>query len=85
MLCVNKDKPEMHCNGQCHLKKMAEGNNNNNKAPHKDINFKEIILYVVEQTAYNFINISNKKAELSYYANLYAYSAMSALDHPPQA
>ncbi len=19
--CVNKDKPEMHCNGQCHLKK----------------------------------------------------------------
>ena len=20
-LCVNKDKPEMHCNGKCHLKK----------------------------------------------------------------
>ena len=24
VLCENKDKPEMHCNGKCHLKKQIE-------------------------------------------------------------
>lgn len=33
-LCENKDKPEMHCNGKCHLKKEIKkvlDNNTNNK------------------------------------------------------
>jgi hypothetical protein len=24
VLCENRDKPEMHCNGQCHLRKQLE-------------------------------------------------------------
>ncbi len=28
-LCENKDKPEMHCNGKCHLKKQLKKFNSN--------------------------------------------------------
>lgn len=84
-LCVNKDKPEMHCNGKCHLKKVAQENSaKDDKVPFKDINFKEIILYVVAQTSYNFINTTVKKKEISSYTNLYAFLVTSSLDHPPQ-
>ena len=30
-LCENKDKPELQCNGKCHLKKVVENNTNNDK------------------------------------------------------
>ncbi len=84
-LCVNKDKPEMHCDGKCHLKKVAQNNSpKNDKVPFKDVNFKEITLYVVEQTTFNFINAKVKKAEISWHHNLYAFLANSKLDHPPQ-
>ncbi|MCF6212511.1 MAG: hypothetical protein L3J45_00635 [Flavobacteriaceae bacterium] len=38
VLCINKDKPEMHCNGQCHLKQMVkkevqEENSQDSKIP----------------------------------------------------
>lgn len=26
VLCINRDKPEMHCNGQCYLKKKLQEN-----------------------------------------------------------
>ena len=88
MLCVNKDKPEMHCDGKCHLKKVAQNNNANtdtDKVPAKINNLKEVILFVVEQTTYSFLSNPLEKSEKGYYNNLYAYAAMSVLDHPPQA
>lgn len=87
MLCVNKDKPEMHCDGKCQLKKVAQNNNANtgtDKVPTKMNNLKEVILFVVEQTTYSFLSNPLEKSEKGYYNNLYAYSAMSVLDHPPQ-
>ncbi|WP_188649267.1 hypothetical protein [Yeosuana aromativorans] len=86
MLCVNKDKPEMHCDGKCQLMKVAQNNNaNTDKVPTKNFNLKEVILFVVEQTTYAFLNNPLEKSEKGYYNNLYAFSAMSVLDHPPQA
>lgn len=83
-LCENKDKPEMQCNGKCHLKKVVENNTNDDKLPFKDVNFKEILLYVVEPTKYEFVNSSSIKVQKINYNNLYAYSLAKALDHPPQ-
>ena len=83
-LCENKDKPEMHCDGKCHLKKVAEKNTENDKEPIKGVTFKEITLFVVEQTKYEFTNSSLKKVQLTRYNNLYAYSISKTFDHPPQ-
>ncbi|WP_177229064.1 hypothetical protein [Pustulibacterium marinum] len=30
VLCINKDKPQMHCNGKCHLTKMVAENSDTN-------------------------------------------------------
>ena len=83
-LCENKDKPEMHCDGKCHLKKVAEKNTENDKEPIKGVTFKEITLFVVEQIKYDFTNSSLKRVQLIKYNNLYAYSISKTFDHPPQ-
>jgi len=83
-LCENKDKPEMHCNGNCHLKKVVENNTEDSTIPFKDIDYKEILLYVVEAIRYEFLSSSLKKTQKISYKNLYAYSLVKTLDHPPQ-
>lgn len=84
-LCENKDKPEMQCNGKCHLKKVTQNNNtDNDNLPFKEIDFKEVILYIVNPLAFNFINATVNKNSISSYNNLYAYLLIPSLDHPPQ-
>ncbi|MCF8274632.1 MAG: hypothetical protein K9I95_12450 [Flavobacteriaceae bacterium] len=83
-LCVNKDKPAMQCNGKCHLKKVVENNTNDDKEPFKGFNFKEILLYVVEPTKYEFVNSSFIKVQKINYDNLYNFSISKGLDRPPQ-
>lgn len=83
-LCVNKDKPEMHCDGKCHLKKVAEKSTKNDKEPFKGITFKEITLFVVEQDSFEFAQLTYRKIQLKRYNNLYSYAILKTLDHPPQ-
>ena len=37
MLCVNKDKPKMHCNGKCHLKKEIKETEKNSDNPNSPV------------------------------------------------
>jgi len=53
VLCENKDKPKMHCNGKCHLKKelkqaQQESENPNNPIPIPKTN-KEIFPAILEK------------------------------------
>ena len=83
-LCENKDKPELQCNGKCHLKKVVENNTNNDKEPLKAVNLKDITLFVVEFMKYDFNSVSFKNVQLGSYNNLYAFSLIDSLDRPPQ-
>lgn len=83
--CENKDKPELQCDGKCHLKNVVKNDSaDNDKIPFKDINLKEITLFVVNQLSYNIFSLSIKETQLLNYNNLYGYSFISSLDHPPQ-
>ncbi len=64
-VCINKDKPEMHCNGQCHLKKEIKKIYNEDSTPD---NKKNILpeLKLKEYTSFNFQNIITE-----YYKKLY--------------
>jgi hypothetical protein len=52
-VCINKDKPEMHCNGQCHLKKEIKKIYDEETTPNKK---KSLLpeLKLKEYTQYNF-------------------------------
>ena len=83
-LCENKDKPELQCNGKCHLKKVAESNTDNKQEPAKFTSLKEITLFVVEKMYITFRTILNRENIQFDYNNLYAFSCIPQIDHPPQ-
>ena len=83
-LCENKDKPELQCNGKCHLKKVAESNTENQQEPAKFTSLKEITLFVVEKMYITFRTILNRENIQFDYNNLYAFSCIPQIDHPPQ-
>lgn len=57
VLCENKDKPEMHCNGACHARKViAEPSNEDSEAGHQLpplVEIEEIIFVQAEQPMLN--------------------------------
>ncbi|GAB4162019.1 MAG: hypothetical protein Tsb0033_20410 [Winogradskyella sp.] len=84
-LCENKDKPELQCNGKCHLKKVAESQNGNENTPESIVDFKELILVTYPKEDYNFgTKFSSKKQGPNPYNNLYSFLNVMDWFHPPQ-
>ena len=52
--CDNIDKPEMKCDGKCHLKEVTEKDATNDKAPSKMLLSKSVVLYVQKNLDINF-------------------------------
>ncbi len=82
--CVNKDKPEMKCNGKCHLKEVSKKDATNDKAPTKVTLTKEVNLFVQEKEKIDFGFIVYTKKQPLNYLNSYSYLSEYNLDHPPQ-
>jgi len=84
--CENKAKPELNCEGNCHLTK--ELNKQINKVPSQERNELTVSLFL--PNAFNEINsvIINhpklKKNTISYHPNRYQYLGMDSFLHPPQ-
>ena len=82
--CDNIDKPEMKCDGKCHLKEVTEKNATNDKAPSKMLLSKSVVLFVQENKDINFGITVYKKTKKSKYCNLYTYLSTYSLFHPPK-
>ena len=88
VLCVNKAKPEMHCNGKCHLmKELAKASENEkpSSSEKKSSNVEVNLLFAHEIPDYNcivFRNDSSIKTPLSR-ENLYAPADLFSIFHPP--
>ena len=84
-LCENKDKPELACNGSCHLTKMAKSHDKEQNTPENIIDFKELNLY---QNSFTELVLPNKIFEKKYnpkfYLNLYSFSNTNDCFHPPK-
>ncbi|MCF7567895.1 hypothetical protein L3X37_05885 [Sabulilitoribacter arenilitoris] len=84
-LCINKDKPELQCNGNCHLKKVTESNtNNDNNHPTQILDFKEILFFTQEPNAYNLHSIKCSNKVSVAYKNLYAFLGFKSHYRPPK-
>ena len=83
-LCENKDKPELQCNGKCHLKKVAENKSNDKQNFPIKIDFKRIVLYTINQLEYKLATIKLKNTADLKYNNLYTYLSVYSFYHPPK-
>lgn len=87
-LCENKDKPEMECNGKCHLKKelAKEIQENNPVSDSKKVNFVESsLLFCSEIHSFKFESIffEEENQNLATYSNLYKTENIFSIFHPP--
>ncbi len=84
-LCINKEKPELECNGKCHLVKAIEKQQENDSS---------LLRISLENYPIGFVNILKieKKQELftaithTYlYNKLYCFSITNSEFHPPDS
>lgn len=86
--CINKDKPELECNGQCYLmQQLAEQSDEGQTNPFeksKKTESSEIVY--LEKFSYLIPNISKEESNLIvvYHYNLSINDIISILDPPPK-
>ncbi|MCL9807349.1 hypothetical protein NAT51_17610 [Flavobacterium amniphilum] len=88
VLCENKAKPEMKCNGKCHLmKELAKASeeekpvSNDKKATHFEL--ETLFIQQLPEFKCEYAGIVVSKDINKSYSDLYHYSGTSAVFHPP--
>ncbi|WP_299779193.1 hypothetical protein [uncultured Formosa sp.] len=87
-LCVNKETPELQCNGKCHLKSQlakATDTEKGNNEKGNSISFENSLVFF-QDTTINYILFFPKKQQLkidSSYNKIYKFSYMGFVFHPP--
>lgn len=84
-LCINKEKPEMQCNGKCHLYKEVEKQQEETPVT-LEISLKEYPIGFVKILHINVTNIyiTDRKGNYSNSEN-YKYTFAKSVFHPPTA
>ena len=88
VLCVNKEKPKLHCNGKCHLmKELAKNSESENPiSTNKKIASQETAVVFCEEIktfAIAPIYFQKTKKANSNYSNMYSYKITNAMFRPP--
>ncbi|SHG96900.1 hypothetical protein SAMN05444372_11266 [Flavobacterium micromati] len=82
--CQNKAKPELKCNGKCHLKKINKEQNNQDSS--KKIVAGNEILFFISSFNYSFsYSTPSKKKKIYSKQDLFQSKIIYPLDHPPQS
>lgn len=85
-LCENKAKPEMHCNGKCHLKKeLAKASEAEKPLSQKKVQVSESeVLFFQDLVYFNpRLKVSVITSNTFIYTNLYFYQDGYSCFHPP--
>ncbi|MDC6404319.1 MULTISPECIES: hypothetical protein [Maribacter] len=84
VLCINKDKPMLNCDGKCYLAKMIK--EQQKEKQHQDVpsvDLREYPIGFVDILEYGFVtNINSKKTIISW-KNLYQGKHNASIFHPP--
>ncbi|RAK40911.1 UNVERIFIED_ORG: hypothetical protein DFS12_101261 [Chitinophaga ginsengisegetis] len=83
VLCENKNKPQMHCNGRCHLKKeldrdaQQDKNNNNGKDKYE-------VMFIETLQTFHTTPPVNQSVFNAYYKAPCLDTLSPSIFHPPQ-
>ncbi|WP_178984819.1 hypothetical protein [Winogradskyella helgolandensis] len=86
-LCVNKDKPELACNGKCHLKQelaKASDSEKSNDKNHSSSTEQHVVFYqdIFDNNLVVVSKEQNSQIEPSY-NKIYEFDFMNFIFHPP--
>lgn len=88
VLCINKAKPELKCNGKCHLmQELAKASDDDKplSSDKKQSSNPFVDLFVTEADSFNFLFFQKPTTQElnSSYANLYSHLDSYVIFHPP--
>lgn len=81
--CVNKDKPAMHCDGKCYLRKQLNKGHDNRKQPENIIQRSDIHLICQSLTPISFQRFYTQNLRFPPYGKHLADAHRWAIFHPP--
>jgi hypothetical protein len=82
-LCINKDKPEMHCHGKCHLSDEMNSEKGKKSTPILDINLKDYPIGSVRFVELGQVFFKEAKHIISPSKD-YQFSLEFDIFHPPK-
>ena len=83
-LCINKDKPELKCNGKCHLVKEIEKQQQQDPFAALSISMENYPIGFVNILTLSLNNNFNSKEKHTFfYNNLYNLNVKRSVFHPP--
>lgn len=86
VLCINKEKPQLKCNGKCHLSKQLQAETEETAdspfSAGSEKEQKQISEFIVAGFSLN-TGFSDSHVPLSIFHNLYTYSFSLFVFHPP--
>lgn len=83
LFCVNKDKPEMECNGKCELAKLNEDSTADQKPSHLDFLQRQVVLFLNPIKNLAIFHFSEGPALVITYLNNYKFQFLPRITHPP--
>lgn len=89
VLCENKDKPELECDGKCYLsKQLAKQTENVDNNPFQDTKKIEIPQFIISEefAKFNFLPKTDFRLNkvIGYKPNLKPFQLTTKIFHPPQ-
>lgn len=83
--CENKARPELQCNGTCELSKMLSEGSDKQQAPiNLDFIKIETVLFLDTIFKVDFYKMADKKFNPPLYSNLYHFTFVDRVIHPPK-
>jgi hypothetical protein len=89
VLCENKDKPALHCDGKCYLKKKIaaeatqQSSNSTSKMPTLKKGMETVALLTVLPVIPQFLFEETGALRIGTRPNAYSYTALYTIFHPP--
>jgi hypothetical protein len=84
VLCENRDKPQMRCNGKCHLKKQLKEQDKKESAPVNSIKEKYEVQFLYSPAALYMDNSTGITVSFTY-SSPASERAEASIFHPPRA
>lgn len=83
VLCVNRDKPQLHCDGKCYLKKEMDRSTEKDSANQKEIsNYASITLFI-DQPLVQVVFPESHTIIAGFSRNYFSAGFQITADHPP--